>query len=398
MTELTSVCMLTADIDSPTGGVQGHAIRLLRELSARGIKTSVCTRNYLHLARDQVQDGIRIHRSPVWRRSLRVANSAAYLADAVAWLVRHRAEYDVMHCQQMFGPAIAGLLAKRFTDKPVVVRVSSTGELGEVADVRRMTLSSARIRLLQQVDHWVALTRLMASEIQTLGVAPERITVIPNAAVIPADSATVAQTRLKYRRRLGLDYSRIAIYSGRLSSEKNLDTLLEAWADVWKCFPDAHLLFAGASGAFRIVEPQLREMQRTLQLCDSVHFLGHVSNVMDYLLAADVFVLPTSTEGMSNALLEAMAAGNAIVSTDIEANREVVSDGITALLVPPRDVNALSAGIKRLFSSPEFASELGDRAVSLARKKHSVAAMTTAYLDVYEQARSRARYALFSKA
>jgi len=378
--------MLTADIDSPTGGVQGQAIRLLRELTSRGIAGSVCTRNYSNLSRDETRDGIRIHRSPVLDRSSRVANSAAYIVDAVTWLMDHRSEYDIIHCQQMFGPATAGLLARPLVKKPVIVRVSSTGELGEVADLHRMPLAKLRIRQLRGVDHWVALTHLMASEIQTLGVPAGQITVIPNAAVIPGDSAVEPATRSRYRRLLGLDHPRIAIYSGRLSSEKNLDTLLQAWKSVSAQFPDAHLLFAGSGGAFRNVEPQLRALQESLHLAGSVHFLGHVSNITDYLLAADVFVLPTSTEGMSNALLEAMAAGNAIVTTDIEANREVVTDGDTARLVPPRDVEALAAAIRSVFSSPDLACRLGRRAREQAIQRHSVRAMADAYIAVYERA------------
>jgi len=378
--------MLTADLDSPTGGVQGQSVRLLKELSSRGIAVSVCTRNYHHMARSEVREGIHIHRSPAWSRSLRALNSASYLANAVTWLARHRSEYDVIHCQQMFGPATAALLAKPLVRKPVIVRVSSTGELGEVADLRRMPLASARIRQLRDVDHWVALTRLMASEIETLGVSADRISIVPNGATVPNDSAVQPDTRAKYRERLGLRYGRIGIYSGRLSSEKNLDTLLQAWVGIRADFPGAHLLLVGAGGAFRNVEASLRELQAKLGLEQCVHFVGHVTNVSEYLLASDVFVLPTSTEGMSNALLEAMAAGNAIVTTDIEANREVVSAGETALLVPPRDAEALRHAIARVFATDDLASRLGSRARQLAERRHSVRAMADAYLEVYERA------------
>lgn len=383
---IRGICMLSADIDSPTGGVQAQSWRLLRELAIRGVTAAVCTRNYHRLPRHEERDGVRIIRSPVLKRSMRVANSGAFLADAAAWLARHRSEYDVIHCQQMFGPATAALLVKPLVRKPVVVRVSSTGELGEVADLGRMPLSSIRIRQLRGVDHWVALTREMASEIATIGVERDRISIIPNAAEIPADSAAHPETRACYRRRLALEYDQIAIYCGRLSSEKNLDVLLHAWAMVRKSAPHAHLLLAGAGGAFRNVELDLREMADRLRLGDCVHFLGHVANVSDYLLAADIFILPTSTEGMSNALLEAMAAGNAIITTDIEANREVVSNEVTALLVPPKDAEALSEAISRVLGSRDLGCRLGERARKQAARRHSVGAMVDAYLDVYQRA------------
>ncbi len=375
--------MLVADIDSPTGGVQAQSLRLLRGLASRGVSASVCTRNYFHLPRNEIRDAIRIHRSPVWRREFRVMNSAAYLADSLAWLVRNRDAYEVVHCQQMFGPAIAALAAKPLVKKPVIVRVSSTGDLGEVADLRRMAFSSLRLRQLKNVDHWVALTELMATEINSLGVPAERITMVPNAVVIPEESASNPETRARYRLKLGLDGRRIAIYSGRLSSEKNLDVLLQAWARVAQRYEKAQLLLAGGGGAFRNVESQLRQQQRVLGIENSVRFLGHVSNVTEYLLAADLFVLPTSTEGMSNSLLEAMAAGNAIIATDIAANREVVTHEVDGLLVPPRDVEAFENAVVRAFDSAELSTRLGCAARERARTRHSVDAMTEAYLSVY---------------
>lgn len=383
--------MLVADIDSPTGGVQAQSLRLLRGLAARGISASVCTRNYSHLPRNEIRDTIRIHRSPVWRREFRVLNSAGYLADSLAWLVRNRNAYDVVHCQQMFGPATAALAAKPLVKKPVIVRVSSTGELGEVAELRRMALSSLRLRQLKNVDHWVALTKLMATEINSLGVPSDRITIIPNAVVIPEESARNPETRAHYRLKLGLDCQRIAIYSGRLSSEKNLDVLLQAWAQVVRRYEKAQLLLAGGGGAFRNVETQLRQQQRVLGIGESVRFLGHVSNVTEYLLAADLFVLPTSTEGMSNSLLEAMAAGNAIVTTGIAANREIVTNDLEALLVAPRDAEALAKAIERVFDSSDLSTRLGCAAREKARTRHSVEAMADAYLSVYGRVLSENR-------
>ena len=388
---IRGICMLTADIDSSTGGVQKQSIRLLKELTARGIAASICTRNYHHVPRHEVREGIRILRSPVLKRSLRVANSAAYLADAAAWLLRHRSEYDVIHCQQLSGPAMAGLLARPMVRKPVVVRVTLSGEAGEVAELGQMPLSSFRIRQLRKVDHWVALSHEMAAEIETIGVDRDRITVIPNAALIPADSAANPETRLRFRRGLGLDFDRLVIYSGRLSSEKNLDVLLRAWAEVRRSVPDAHLLLAGAGGAFRNVERDLHNLVKDLQLGSSVHFLGHVSNLGEYLLAADLFVLPTSREGMSNSLVESLAAGNAIVTTGIEANREVVRDGETALMVPPREVEALARAIVRVLGSKELGCRLGARAREQAERRHSIPAMTEAYLEVYRRAVLRAQ-------
>src|SRR5207248_10447631 len=87
--------------------------------------------------------------------------------------------FDVIHCQQLSGPAMAGLIAKIFVRKPIIVRLSSTGILGEVRFVQTTRFGSLRRRQLRSVDQWVALTKAMRDEILELGVAPGNITVIP---------------------------------------------------------------------------------------------------------------------------------------------------------------------------------------------------------------------------
>ena len=244
-----------------------------------------------------------------------------------------------------------------------------------------MAFSSVRLRLLRRVDHWVALTRVMRDEILALGVAPERITVIPNATHLP-DEVEMGPGVLRRRAELRLCHRKVAVFTGRLSSEKGLDTLLHAWALLGRDHPDVHLLILGEGGAYRNVEADLLALRERLGLEPVVHFLGHVPNVVDYLLASDLFVLPTRFEGMSNSLVEALAAGVAIVTTDIPANREVIDDGVEGLLVSPDDPHALAAAIGRVLGEPGLGQRLGAAARRRAEEVHSIGNVVDRYLDV----------------
>jgi glycosyltransferase involved in cell wall biosynthesis len=159
--------------------------------------------------------------------------------------------------------------------------------------------------------------------------------------------------------------------------------LLRAWKLVTPRFPDAHLALLGGGGAFRNVEKPLRELRDQLGLTASTHLLGHVDNVVEYLLAADLFVLPTSTEGMSNALLEAMAAGSAIVTTDIEPNRELLQPGVHARLVPPRVAAAVAAASGAVLADDALRDALGRAARRRAQVELSVTRMVDSYLEAY---------------
>jgi glycosyltransferase involved in cell wall biosynthesis len=188
-----------------------------------------------------------------------------------------------------------------------------------------------------------------------------------------------------YRALLGLRFRRIAVYTGQLAEQKGLDTLLRAWKLLRKSHAEVHLLLLGQGGAFRNVEPDLRRLAAELELEDLVHFCGHVPNPMDYLLASDCFVLPTRAEGMSNSLVEAMAAGGAIVTTNIPANLEIAEHGVNALLVAPNDPQGLAGCVARILDDPGLARRLGRAAREKAERDLSVDTEVSSYLSLYSK-------------
>jgi glycosyltransferase involved in cell wall biosynthesis len=381
---LRGVVLLVTDIDAPSGGIQKNSRLLLKELHDRGVATFACVRNYHRRPKSETIEGTLFHRSAVLGGGLAI-NGLLYFVSTLLWLVRNRRKYDVIHCQQMFGPTMAAAVATYLVRKPILTRVTTIGELGEVKQIREMPLSSLRLRLIRRVSRWAALTGEMKRELVSLGIPPERISVIHNSTDIPPDCACAAETKPRLRAELGLGTGKIGVFVGRLSEEKNLDLLIAAWAEVCRKFPDAQLLMLGAGGAYRNVEANLHELVSRLDLADSVTFRGHVDRAKDYVTAADVFVLPSRTEGMSNALVEAMACGAAIVATDIPGNAEICSDGDNALLVPVGDRAALVEAITRILESPSLAERLGRAARKKAEDDLSVDHMVSSYLDAYEE-------------
>lgn len=379
-----SICMLVTNIDAPSGGIQKNSRVLLRELNKRGIKTFVCARNYHNLPRKEVIDGTLFRRSPIIG-NLMAVNSVLYLIDCFFWLIQHRKKYDVIHCQQMYAPAMVAALVSFIVKKPILVRVTAAGELGEVKHVQQMPFAKLRLKLLRRVSKWVVLTKQMKDELETLNIAPEKIQIIYNATMIPQEAGFNEQTKLSFRASLGLNYEKVAVFVGRLSEEKGLDVLIKAWEIVCKKHPQAHLLLLGDGGAYRNIEKETKDLVFRLNLEESVHFLGHINNAKDYLLASDIFVLPSRTEGMSNSLVEAMAAGTAIVATDIVANQEICMNEVNSLLVEPNKYDLLADAIIKIFDSPPLAKSLAQSAKSFAEENLSIEAMTSHYLNLYQK-------------
>ena len=153
--------------------------------------------------------------------------------------------------------------------------------------------------------------------------------------------------------------------------------------------------FAGvarSSGAHRLLagDGPLRDALRgridRADLASRVHLLGARRDVPSLLRAADVFVFPSLTEGLPNALLEAMACGCPIVTTDVPGCRDLITAGETGLIVPFGDVAALSSAIVRLLDDRGLARQLGAHAAATVERDGHIDRTFAAYDDVYREA------------
>lgn len=166
----------------------------------------------------------------------------------------------------------------------------------------------------------------------------------------------------------------------RLSPEKDIANLLHAVAAIRPIVPDFRLEIAG-DGPLR---DELRRLADTLRLTHAVRFLGEVNDVPALLARARLFVLPSRTEGISLTILEAMARGLPVVATRVGGNPEVVVEGETGLLVPPRDPQALAGALARLWSNLETVHAFGAAGRRRVELHFSVRRMIDRYERLYE--------------
>ncbi len=170
------------------------------------------------------------------------------------------------------------------------------------------------------------------------------------------------------------------LWVGRLDPIKGLDELIEGFAAIAQD-TRSHLLLAG-EGDYR---PHVTAQISRHRLCQRVHLLGSRDDVPSLLAAADVFVFPSRTEGMPNALLEAMASGCGIVATDVPGCRDLITHRQTGLLVPARSPKAIAAGARDLLNDRPLALSLGRRARAAVQAKHTVEAACDRYRRLYQR-------------
>jgi len=226
----------------------------------------------------------------------------------------------------------------------------------------------------------------------TIGNSPSVVEHLATRAGIPRDRLRLVRGGVEDRRlrttvpidraELGLSESdKMLLWVGRLDPVKGLDVLLGAMQGVYGGV-GTHLFLAG-DGPLR---ETLTARIASLGLTHRVHLLGRRDDVAALLKAADVFVFPSRTEGLPNALLEAMAAGCAIVTTDVPGCRDLIVEEGSGLLVPYGDVEALRHAIDRLLTDEIKAKRLARRAQLDVINDFSIAKMFQAYEQAYQEA------------
>lgn len=153
---------------------------------------------------------------------------------------------------------------------------------------------------------------------------------------------------------------------GRFTEEKNYPLLIKAFYEVQKEKPEYELKIYG-----RVDERLgLRELCKSLEIDAKVHFCGQVDHVEDYIRDAALYVMSSKSEGMPNALMEAMALGLPVVATDCPSGgpRQLIRDGENGILVQNDDVSALAAGILRVLNDDSFAEALAEKARNIAQE------------------------------
>jgi glycosyltransferase involved in cell wall biosynthesis len=218
-------------------------------------------------------------------------------------------------------------------------------------------------------------------------VPADRVRVIWNGAPLDefAPASKEAATRTRFE--LGLPGDAVVIGSiGRLNEQKGHRYLLDAAAAALPAVPAARVLIVGDGD----LEVPLKEQARALGIADRVVFAGHRGDIPAVLGAVDVFCISSTYEGTPLTLFEAMAAGRAIVSTAVDGCREVIEDGVTGLLAPPRDAATLALRLRELLTDTGRREALARNALRASSRydiRRCVEAMQALYDEVLAEKR-----------
>ncbi|MEM7811094.1 MAG: glycosyltransferase [Planctomycetota bacterium] len=235
--------------------------------------------------------------------------------------------------------------------------------------------------LIGRTDLLVGNSRPVADFYEQLGYDGAKVRVVPNAVEAPDDASRTVEAKAAVRAELGLGDGPVIGTFGRLAAQKRVDELLWAMHLLKQVDPRVTLLVVG-DGPERA---RLERLAAGWEVTPHSRFLGHVDDAARLWPACDVAWLASGFEGMSNSLMEAMAAGLPVVASDIPANRELVEEGVTGRIVPLGDSVAFTKTTRRLLEDPAAAAALGTAARARMRARYGVDAMAAAYAEIYRE-------------
>mgnify|MGYP001040938267 CR=1 FL=1 len=328
-----------------TGGAQKALVRLLARLDRQRFSPAVVC---LYNGDGAVSHEIRDLGVPVTDLGM----TAKWRWDAFWRLYRLlRRERPVILHTWMFHANLPGRLLGQVVGIPVVItsrrNVNIGGSIREWLTRWTAGLDDKVIAVCEQARQ---------AEIERAQIPPQKVVTIHNGCDVKGFSQVPAEASAQIREALAIppDVSLIGSI-GRLHPQKDFAALLTAVPKIQEQNPDIHLLLVG-EGELR---DDLEAQSQLTGLARLVTFAGYRTEIPEILGALDVFVLPSLWEGMPNVVLEAMAAGLSVVATAVGGTPEVVVDGITGLLVPPYDSDALAEAINRLLCDPDLRHRMG---------------------------------------
>jgi glycosyltransferase involved in cell wall biosynthesis len=272
-----------------------------------------------------------------------------------------------------FAPLLYGAASRTMAGFPRLVHTEHSIEY--LFD--RPGLRAGLRALAWSVHTFAVLGEKMYRYYESLGIASHRLAVIPNGvALLPP---TTPARRADARERLGVPQPFVVATVGRLAPEKNFPLLVDAFASAFVSDPDAALVFIG-DGSER---EALRARAAERGIGDRVFFLGWRRDVAELLPGLDVFALSSFSEGLPMAMLEAMSAGVAVVSTAVGDIPNVVEDGVSGTLIPPEDGAAMARAFAALRREPARAAALGTAGQRTVTGTYSRDAMVDAYCRAY---------------
>ena len=375
------ILMIAPQFHPLVGGYERAAMRLSCELSSRGHNVTVITeRRDKQWPKREDFNGFNVRRlwclfRPHWHMSTALFSFFIYL------LFQGR-QYQVWHVHQYGLHAVLAIATGKLLGRPVILKLTSSGKQGLEQASSNLPMSELSKNILMRVDKVVALTRETRKEAILFGIPSNRVILIGNGVEDNRFHPVESDKRTALRTRNHLSGQGLVVWVGRLSQEKNPDGLLEAWRIALPKLPNEWALIIVGDGPLL---PTLKSTVDKYQLNQTVHLVGRQANVEEWLAMADIYVMTSHNEGLSNTMLEAMATGLPVVTTRVSGTEENIEEPEAGKVVACNDMEAVASALVGLASNPELRFRHGKQGRDVIDRKFSISRVAEQHLALYQK-------------
>src|SRR5215475_12788254 len=364
------VLYLIDRVHNTEGGAEGVVHKLCRFLPAHGFRCSVATFG--------VGDGVEKQFScPV--HVLPLSRPFYWTALKNAWSFARLLRSERVEIVHTFFPIsdVWGAIVARLAGCPILI--SSRRDMG--------ILRSGKHRMQYRVANSLCTqVQAVSDKVREFCIcedrlSPEKVVTVPNGVDLESiDSCQPADRRAAF----GVDHdSPVIVTVANLRPVKGIDILVRATAWVCREFPDATIVVIGEAHEGNYPQ-DVKDLAKKLGVAQNIRFLGRRSDVYSLLKACDLFCLPSRSEGMSNALLEAMACHLPCVATDVGGNPEVMIPGQTGFLVPRENPEALAEKMVAILRSRHRGKSMGQNGRQVIEEKFTIERMVERLISLSE--------------
>lgn len=376
------VAMLIQNFHPVIGGAERQALSLSAALVAKGHRVDVITMGFPGTPRRETIRGVTVRRLPSHGAGL--PRTAVFAVTSAIYLLFASFRYDLFHVHLASSHSIFPALLARLFRKPVMIKLGGGLGIGELALSRHSIVGRIKLALLALLKPtFIVVNEDQREELRTSGLSNSPVAFIPNGVDLSIFYRAESADKQRLREEMGMN-GLVFLFVGRFAADKLrpdiFERLIATWAGVRKTAGDISLYFVGEG-------PLVFDYRRLIArygVESSVHIPGVALRVTGYLQAADVFLLPSITEGLSNALLEALACGLPVCGSRVPGIVDVVKDGEHGVLFDPMSPTDIERAILSIVNDRQKLLGMSERCL-VASAKYSLDETTRKTIDLYQK-------------
>ncbi len=360
-------------------GQEKYVLQLSKKLQKYGEKVEVFTMNHSKLQRCEEIENIRVHRFNIIATLLNNPISIEFL-----YIFPKLKYFDIIHIhnEHSFSSFII-FIYNIFNKKPLVLTCHGQLIFGSALKDWFEKIYSRTVGKLifNSATKIIALSEEDKGYISSLGIKETKILVLPNAIEIDDLNKKVLNQEFNSNIIEKFVDKRVILFVGRIIERKGIEYIIKCIPKVIENFNDTVFVLIG-NGEYKL---QAEKFCEELEVEEHVIFLSNISDttLFDYYKSAEIFILPSLSEGLPTTILESMYFGIPVISTDIPGIRSHFKDN--AILIPPKNEKELSKAIIRLLSDKEFAMSLRIKGNNLVTGKYTWDKVSKEYINIYHE-------------